>query len=71
MKIQCQSCLGKTDTFSVEIHCYNAIQCYVTFNRISQDCHPLPLRGVVDGTRTRKPMAYLVPWLILTIYFDY
>ena len=37
MKIQCQSCLGKTATFSVEIHCYNAvallcIQCYVTLN---------------------------------------
>ena len=32
MKIQCQSCLGKTATFSMEIHCYNAIQCYVTLN---------------------------------------
>ena len=32
MKIQCQSCLGKTATFSVEINCYNAIQCYVTLN---------------------------------------
>ena len=32
MKIQCQSCLGKTATFFVEIHCYNAIQCYVTLN---------------------------------------
>ena len=30
MEIQCQSCLGKTATFSLEIHCYNAIQCYVT-----------------------------------------
>ena len=29
MEIQCQSCLGKTATFSLEIHCYNAIQCYV------------------------------------------
>ena len=32
MKIQCQSCLGKTAAFSLEIHCYNAIQCYVTLN---------------------------------------
>ena len=32
MKLQCQSCLGKTATFSMEIHCYNAIQCYVTLN---------------------------------------
>ena len=32
MKIQCQSCLEKTATFSVEIHCYDAIQCYVTLN---------------------------------------
>ena len=32
MQIQCQSCLGKTATFSMEIHCYNAIQCYVTLN---------------------------------------
>ena len=34
-----------------------------------KDCHPLPLRGVVDGTRTRKPRAYLVSWFILPIYF--
>ena len=31
-------------------------------------CYPLPLRGVVDGTRTiRKPMACLVSWVIPTI----
>ena len=30
MEIQCQSCLGKTATFSLEIHCCNAIQCHVT-----------------------------------------
>ena len=30
METQCQSCLGKMATFSLEIHCYNAIQRYVT-----------------------------------------
>ena len=30
MEIQCKRCLGKTATFSFEIHCYNAIKCYVT-----------------------------------------
>ena len=30
MEIQCQSSFGKPATFSLEIHCYNAIQCYAT-----------------------------------------
>ena len=48
------------------------IKYYLTgFNRIKQDCHPLPLRVVVDDTMTRKPIAYLVSWFTLTIYFAY
>ena len=39
------------------------------FNRIA--IHFDPLRWVVDGTRTRKPRAYLGSWFILTIYFAY
>ena len=47
-----------------------AIQCLHNFNRILllQDCHPLPLQGVVGGTRTRKHRAYLVFSFIYEYY---
>ena len=41
------------------------------FTRIYLDCHPLPMRGVVDGTRTRKPGAYLLSRFLLTIYLPH